>query len=74
MSDNWIKLIPINSSFVPECKSAEEALLTLKLAAPDSDEVNAIFHEKIEYIDPFSNWEGVECPICNTEISVFYLL
>ncbi len=72
MSDNWLQFIPDEPTFQPTLQAAENARTLLHSFLPNSDEINIKFMESVTFFDPGSNWSGVECPACNTNIEEWW--
>ena len=74
MSDNWIRLIPTDATWVPEPPAAEAATTYVRsLFAPpagSSDEVTHTFHRQVAVIDSGVNTASVTCSECGTVTDV----
>jgi hypothetical protein len=68
MSDDYMKLVPTDVSYVPSAKAQRKAVELLRAFAPDADEVSAETAEQVEFIDCGSNWSGVRCPHCGVTL------
>jgi hypothetical protein len=68
MSDDYMKLVPTNASYVPTAEAQREAIALLRTFAPKADEVSAETTDHIEFIDCGSNWSGVQCPPCDVTL------
>jgi hypothetical protein len=64
MSDNYLKLVPVDTSFVPTAEAQSAAVSLLRRLAPRADDVNAVASDNVEFVDCGSNWTGVRCPHC----------
>ena len=64
MSDNYLKLVPVDTSFVPAPEAQSAAASLLRRLAPHADDVSATASDDVEFIDCGSNWSGVRCPHC----------
>ena len=73
MSDNWLRLIPTDPTFVPATPAARRARELLEHFAPTAitggvaREVNA---KEIVFIDAGTNFESVSCPWCGAAIDI----
>ena len=65
MSDEIIKIIPINYKYIPD----QNSLKTLK-SIFKNDKVDFIITEDVQFIDQGSNFENVLCNICNKPIDI----
>jgi len=69
MSDNIIRLIPTNPSFVPDLKSHDRAIRILRTMVKEADSVSVEVTDEVQFIDQGSNFERVTCPSCGSEIT-----
>ena len=67
MSDNWLQLVPTDPLFRPRPEQAQRARELLASFVPGAVEVSAEAKDRIEFVDPGSNWSGVECPACGAD-------
>lgn len=68
MSDDWIRLIPCDPTFVPRAQDAEHARSVFASHMSGADEVTATFTEATEFIDAGVNMSQCRCPECGTPI------
>jgi hypothetical protein len=69
MSDDWIHVVPVDPSFVPSSRTvAQSVAAVLRGAVSPCDEVTVQTHEAAVFYDPGSNWEGVRCPNCHSNL------
>jgi hypothetical protein len=73
MSDNYIRLIPTDPSYLPEPTAQQTAADLLRSFVPDADEVTAELTEDIHFIDPGANFESVSCPACRKNIGEWWI-
>lgn len=65
MSDNWFSFVAENPRWVPLNEGVSLALAELGRALyPQADDVQAIRHERVEFVHPGANLEEVRCPQC----------
>lgn len=69
MSDNYLKLIPADSYFVPDESTHQEAITLLEALTPDGEEVEVEIYEQLTFIDQGQNLEAIICPSCNTVLN-----
>jgi hypothetical protein len=73
LSDNWLRLIPTDPTFVPGAADARRTLELLEQFAPAAvtgeaaGEVNA---EAVVFIDAGTNFGSVTCPWCGAAIDI----
>ena len=70
MSDNYIRIIPIDPKWIPgDDKKAdiEDGITDL---FPNAQEVKLVHDEGVQFRDCGSNLEKINCPKCNAEISI----
>ncbi len=70
MSDNWIRLIPEDPSFIPDAAKQMRARARFAEIAPDADEIEVKVCDKVEFFDCGGNFERILCPSCHSEIAV----
>lgn len=70
MSDNWLILIPEDPQLVPDANRQVRAKDRLALIAPQSDEIQIILHDRIEFFDCGASYERIECRNCGAELSL----
>jgi hypothetical protein len=68
MSDDYMKLVPAEASYVPPAEAQRKAVELLRAFAPEADDVSAEVTERVEFIDCGSNWSGVRCPHCGVTL------
>ena len=70
MSDSYIRIIPVEPTFVPTKRAQKAAATILRAAAPKADEVSSEADEQITFRDAGGNFDRVGCPACGKEIAV----
>jgi len=70
MSDNFLRLIPIDPYFIPERTTSERAYQLFKTLLPDAYKTTMEHFERVQFIDPGSNFEDITCTHCGSPISV----
>lgn len=68
MSDQWITIIPEDPHHVPDAEARERALSAVRAIAPESESVDWVVTERIEFFDCGENFERVLCPSCSAEL------
>jgi hypothetical protein len=72
VSDTYLKLIPGDSSFVPEPRRHQLAIDKLRMLAPDGEDAEARVYDRVEFIDQGEYLEAVICPLCDSRLEVDY--
>ena len=67
MSDNWLNYVPVDLTYRPTPEAAQRAVALLKVMTSTAEGVEAEFFDDIVFVDPGSNWSGVECPFCGSD-------
>jgi hypothetical protein len=70
VSDNRLRLVPIDPEFVPDNPSAARARDHLAALVPDADQVTQSTAAEVQFVDPGANLEQILCPRCGQEIAV----
>jgi hypothetical protein len=68
MSDNLLKLIPVDENFMPSDVAQHEAAKLLKSFVSKADEVFVTENSEIMFIDPGENLEEIFCPECGSKL------
>ncbi|MDD3293428.1 MAG: hypothetical protein PHG20_01930 [Geobacteraceae bacterium] len=68
MSTEFLFIIPAAPCYVPPPDMRARALDAFKKMLPTADEVDAIVHNEIRFIDAGARFETVRCPICDSEL------
>jgi hypothetical protein len=69
MSDSILYLIPELPPLVPEKDAQQRAVSALRALLPRAGRVEAVTHDKIEFINPMENFEAAFCPHCGLNIT-----
>jgi hypothetical protein len=73
MSDNWLMFIPNDPETLPSRAAADRAVELLRTFVPEAyGEVLAKFADRTEFHSGGTNWSGVNCPRCGTDIEVWW--
>lgn len=64
MSDNYLKIIPVQKDFIPEKSTHQAAISFLEGLTPDGDEVQIEIYKELTFIDQGQNLEEIICPSC----------
>jgi hypothetical protein len=73
MSDNWIRIIPTEPSFVPTLSAGYEALGLLAVFAPvalNDEGAREIRESEIVFVDAGTNFTALSCPSCGNELDL----
>lgn len=73
MSDNWLRVIPTEPTFVPlpgKARRGQDVLTQFIAAATSRAEVRAVDHGSIVFIDAGANFETITCPWCEALIDI----
>jgi hypothetical protein len=70
MSDNYLRIVPVDPAFIPAPSAAEFALEIVRRSLPDADEVQAVSYAHPTFIDQGINFEKIICPGCRSRLSV----
>ena len=72
MADAVLLLVPTDHLYVPASDARERSAAMLRAFAP-ADEVRAVVHEEVTFIDCGSNWSGVRCPACGADAESWFV-
>lgn len=70
MSDEILRLIPTDPSFVPTKKAQAAAKKALRAALPDAEDVTSEVAEHVALQDCGESFDRVLCPACAREIAI----
>jgi hypothetical protein len=70
MSDDYLKVIPVEPTHIPPAHLHPRAVDYLERLFPKGDEVEVQVYEAVTFIDQGSNLEAIICPSCGTRISL----
>lgn len=68
MSDNWIVIVPKNPVHAPSPEKVEAALELLERLMPDTDAIDVVQKEHVQFFDCGTNLETISCPQCSTKL------
>jgi hypothetical protein len=69
MSDNFLRIIPVDPTYVPDSSRWKQAKAVFSSCAPQADEIRLEVHAEIRFIDQGENFECVQCPACGAELT-----
>jgi hypothetical protein len=64
VSDDYLRIVPVEMEFVPATESHEAAIELLEEFFPDGEECEVEVYETVQFIDQGENLEAVICPAC----------
>jgi hypothetical protein len=70
MSTNVLRIIPCDPSYVPPARDRKEATAVLRRLLPRAEDIQAIVHDRISFVDAGDNFEAVRCPACKRELDM----
>ena len=70
MSDDYLKIIPSSTDFVPAKKTHKAAIALLESFFPDGEEFAVEVYDDVEFIDQGENLEAVICPACHKRLNL----
>jgi len=68
VSDFVLSVIPTDPAWQPSREAGERMAAMLQELAPDADELDVDWHEKITAVDCGENLERITCPLCHGSI------
>lgn len=68
MSENFLRIIPLEAGHVPAPKARDKALALLRTLLPRAAEVRAILQDHLFFVDQGENLEEIRCPRCNATL------
>jgi uncharacterized protein YbaR (Trm112 family) len=68
MSDDYIKLIPTDPSYVPPKPLQKEAIRLLEQMLPEGEECEAEVYERLTFIGQGENLSIIVCPSCHKNL------
>lgn len=69
MSEHVLRIIPIDPEFVPPVEAEAEAVRALRSMLESAGSVGARRLDRVGFIDPGANFEGVFCPRCEADVT-----
>src|SRR5947208_13577698 len=70
MSDNYLRLLPIDPRYVPTRTEAADALAAFASISPGCDDVRTREEPDVTFVDAGSNFSAVRCPACGAELAI----
>lgn len=70
MSENHLRLIPTDPYFVPDPTAMNHAHQRFDALMQGSCKTTMELFDTVQFIDPGSNWEGIMCPNCRSELDI----
>lgn len=70
MSDNFIRIIPLDPTWIPAAGTQEAMREYVAELFPHAEEIDLVSDEGIQFRDCGSNLELVTCPACQREIPI----
>lgn len=74
MSDNYLRLIPEDSEYVPDSSASAQAVSILQSVVPVTAKVGTTITEEVRFIDQGENFERVACPKCRTSLDEWWTM
>lgn len=68
MSENFLRIIPLEAGHVPAQAARDKALALLRSLLPRAAEVRAILQDHLFFVDQGENLEEIRCPRCNATL------
>lgn len=68
MSDNMIRLIPTDPTFVPDDSQARAVVALLATIAPQADRIDFVDEGTVVFVDAGENFESISCGSCGADI------
>ena len=72
MSDDVLRIIPRDITFVPTPEGQAKAVEKLEEILPDGEMCNTEVYEDVTFIDCGGNLERISCPACGKDIEIDY--
>ena len=70
MSDNVLRLIPLEPEWVPDPQVGENARRLLQRLLPEASQVTIEVQDHVGFVDQGANFESVGCPACGASLDV----
>ena len=67
MSDTFLRIIPVDPTFVPAADAQKSATARLGEALPAADGIEGRVTDEVAFVDAGENFESVSCPRCGSE-------
>lgn len=68
MSDDYLRIIPLDPATVPPQRAQEQATALVKKLLPRAREVRTIHQEEVFFVDQGENLEEIRCPRCGATL------
>ncbi len=68
MADTYLRIIPVDPSFVPKITARERAVGLLRRAMPLADDVTSLVSPEVRFVDCGADFESVRCPVCGADL------
>jgi len=72
MSDSFLCFVPADPPYVPDDEATLAAKEMLASLFPLAESIIATQHLEVSFIDAGENWDGVRCPICDTDMEPWW--
>jgi hypothetical protein len=72
VADAVLSLVPTDRLHVPALDARKRAAALLRALAPAADEVRAVVHDEVAFVDCGGNWSGVRCPACGADAEPWF--
>jgi len=72
MSDSFLCFVPADPHYVPDDEATLAAKEMLASLFPLAESIIATQHLEVSFIDAGENWDGVRCPICDTDMEPWW--
>lgn len=69
MSDDYLRIIPLEPGHVPAPRAQKEAIALVKKLLPRAAEVRAILQDEVFFVDQGENLEEIRCPRCRATLA-----
>ncbi|MBZ0287749.1 MAG: hypothetical protein K8I30_09055 [Anaerolineae bacterium] len=70
MSDQILRLIPVDPDFIPDEHAQQSALDCMTAWLPSADVVNGTASDEVNFVDPGMNLVQIFCPACGTPLDM----
>ena len=68
MSDDYLRIIPLDPTHVPSPRAQEQAIAVVKKLLRRAEEVRAIVQDEVSFVDQGQNLEEIRCPRCRATL------
>lgn len=72
MSDAFVTILPVDSLFVPGLANQHAVFAVVAAVFAGAEETTLETSDDVRFIDAGSNWEGVSCPACGSDLEVWW--